>query len=45
MTLEKISKEIKEIEDDKMVPNNFKFMSEFNKKEYILKKLEELIIE
>lgn len=45
MTLEKISKEIKEIEDDKMVPNNLKFISQFNKKEYILKKLEELIIE
>jgi len=45
MTLEKISKEIREIEDNKMVPNNFKFISEFNKKENILEKLEQLIIE
>lgn len=45
MTLKKISKEIKEIEDDKMVPNNFKLISEFNKKENILEKLEQLIIE
>jgi len=45
MTLEKISKEMRKIEDDKMVPNNFKFISEFNKKENILEKLEQLIIE
>lgn len=45
MTIEKILKEVREIEDDKKVPNNFKSMSQFNKKEYILKKLEELIIE